>query len=284
MKSKGIIGLILLAVLTLSGCGLVDGILGLSSEDPDPVENNTNNSNTFQFDFEGVEIIEVRKTHAGNDGVECIQAVCPLGKKLVGGGGDFNAVYVTEDAPRPGLESWGICGIASESSQWMVQAICVDADLDVTRSSETHTISAVGSQECAQALCPEGSIALGGGYIESGSTAGANRTSVGGWTACAQGNEEGSTITATTICADSRMIDIANQDGERITTKERPEECIQKECREGWRIASGSRAWVGGLTITKSMAIDEHTWEMCGVAPEEGESKGTLEVTCLPDP
>ena len=266
----------------LSSCAILDGFSG----DEEPERNNTpSNNQSFPGVLRDFEYVENPRTHRGI-GQDCIQAVCPVGKTLLGGGGDFGGVDITRSAPIEGTQSWQLCGRASEQLNWSVQAICASTETFITQTTRNESYQEPTSA-CALAVCPDGMFALSGGMETDTGSLGASRVREEGytsWNACAQTQPDTDTnITAYAICIGNQHLwRYSPGQGVLVPTGQRPQECRQIKCEAKEQIVSGGLSWSQDVQLTRSKAISQDTWELCIAGPAGGFWE--LEAMCFPAP
>lgn len=112
----------------------------------------------------GQQRVTITETHPGG-GRQCIEAKCPAGMNVLGGGGSWDATKVKLDQHGP-LEGnrWTICGIDfTGGTQWTAEAICATVVDKGTYAFRSENFDKPKGGTCQEIACPEGMFALSGG-------------------------------------------------------------------------------------------------------------------------
>jgi hypothetical protein len=94
------------------------------------------------------------------DFYECLTESCPMGMKVLGGGGRF-ATRLSDSRAAAQDDGWTLCGYSEAAGvdEWQVQASCAAVDSTSHYRAENHP----GNDSCISQICPMGKKAVGGG-------------------------------------------------------------------------------------------------------------------------
>lgn len=221
-----------------------------------------------------VEIVEVPMPHPG--GSACIEAACPEGKRLIHGGGQWDAeVRLSSSRPKDEV-TYEMCGDAEMAgANWTVQAICAEVTT-ATMIATSSELVPFGAGPCVEVACPDGTVAVGGGAqwhepgvgADEGSVTGSsvaspdyNAYSLCGWAA------SDSTWTVHAICVEDATADIQQSDAVHPGTGLDTIECISLACPEGQTLIGGGGLWTTvAVPVEHRMNAAGTEWTLCAAS------------------
>ncbi len=257
-----------------------DAAVGDSAGQPDVVSDSAGSPIITE-----VELVEQTGTHPG--AYVCIEADCPSGKVVLGGGGEWDPAIVLGTMQPDTETSFQLCGDSTAGGVWTVQAICgrVSTKSMIVKNEEALP-KFVGA--CIEAICPAGMAAVGGGaswnkqglpvadrvQTRSGLSSVANSWGICGFT------QNDTTWSASTICVEG----IKANSREKAAQHPGPggSSCFTSQCQAGERAVSGGGLWSLTSSLTKNaLTASGSEWTLCGTTDTAEE--WTAVVLCVPD-
>ncbi|MEZ4462655.1 MAG: hypothetical protein R3E66_23595, partial [bacterium] len=191
-----------------------------------------------------VELIKATASAAASEYV-CAEAVCPEGKTLLGGGGRWDSATVIEtNRPLAARGRWTVCGRSMTAFNLEAQAVCAETSATVTSVRESGKIPA-GAPACISAKCPDGAVAVGGGFYKvPGITLLASRPEgPDAWSVCGGSGLERDWA-ADVLCIDAEAAPRAV--GRTGAHPGNGRSCVYAACPAEFQVVGGGGSWPGG--------------------------------------